>query len=382
MHQYNFDETIDRKGTDSYKWDRAQDLDWLIPMPVADMDFKCAMPIVNALNDIVHHGIYGYSDVPAALAEQIVIEQKKKYNWDIKPEWIVWLPGLVPGLGAFCRAFGEAGQKVLCPTPIYHHFHLSIALANLQIQASPLIIENNRYTLDFDQIEQSINGKTKLFMLCNPQNPGGNVFNINELYKIADLCVKNNLIICSDEIHAEILIDKSVVHIPIASLNPAIEQLSVTLISPSKTYNIAGLGCSAAIIPNIELRKKFERFRSGIIPSPNRFSFQAALVAYRDCTDWKEQMLAYIRQNHYFLLDSIQKLKGVKMLPLEATYLAWLDFREADIANLDEKLVKNGLRLSPGGQFLADGFMRMNFASPKIYVERAVERITKTLLEG
>ena len=239
--------------------------------------------------------------------------------------------------------------------------------------------QNNRWTFDFEALENAITEETKLFMLCNPYNPSGTVFTRDELEKLASICQKHNLIICSDEIHCDLILDENKPHIPIASLSQESENQTITLLAPSKTFNIAGLGCSVAIISNPVLRKKFEDAKNGFFPPLPRHSMVAALSAYRDCEDWRIDLIKYLKVNHDYLYQELNGYKGLKMIPLEATYLAWVDARGTGIDNIQEQILKSGVRVMDGKTFMGEGFFRLNFACPKSVLIEAVERIKSVM---
>ena len=377
--QYNFDEVINRKNTDSFKWDFFNDPEDTIPMPVADMDFRSAEPILEALREVTEHGVFGYSIVPEALRDVLQERLERLYGWKTEKEWQVWIPGLVPAITATCRAIGEIGEGVLTSIPVYHPFHLAPNYVGKKLQTFPMKEVDNRWTFDFEALEGSISPDTKLFMLCNPYNPAGTVFTKEELEQLVEICKKHDIVICSDEIHCDLILDENKKHIPIASLSEAAANMTITLLAPSKTFNIAGLGCSVAVIPNPELRKKFEDAKNGFFPPLTRHSLIAALVAYRDCEDWRLQLVDYLRANHEFLYQELNGYKGLKMLPLEATYLAWIDARETGIADIQEKILNAGVRLMNGNVFMGGGFLRLNFACPKSVLEEAVKRIKSVL---
>jgi cysteine-S-conjugate beta-lyase len=375
-----FDQIINRRNTESFKWDFFEDADNVIPMPVADMDFRCPEPVVEAMRLATEHGVYGYSICPPELVDLVIKQTYEKYNWAIEKEWIIWLPGLVPGITSACKAIGQIGDSIMTAIPVYHPFHQGIGHAEREMITSNLIEENGRYTLNFDEIERSFTPKTKLFLLCNPHNPAGTVFTKLELEKLANLCQKYNVKICSDEIHCELILDKTQKHIPIASLNNWVSDNSITLLSPSKTYNIASMGCSFAVIPNAEIRSKFEKVKAGMVPMLSRHAYLAAMVAYRDCEPWRDELIIYLKRNHDFLLERINKIKGLKMLPLEATYLAWIDCRASPINNMHQLLLDNGVRIIDGSLFKGEGFIRLNFACPFSVLEEAVKRIERAIL--
>jgi cystathionine beta-lyase len=373
--KYNFDEVINRKNTDSFKWDFFQDPEGTIPMPVADMDFRSPEPILEALRDVTEHGVFGYSIVPEELRDILQARLERLYGWKTEKEWQVWIPGLVPAITATCRAIGEIGEAVITSIPVYHPFHLAPGYVGKKLQTFPLIEVENRWTFDFDALEKAITEDTKLFMLCNPYNPAGTVFTKEELEKLAAICQKHNIVICSDEIHCDLILDENKKHIPIASLSQVTEDMTITLLAPSKTFNIAGLGCSVAIIPNPELRQKFNAAKDGFFPPLPRHSMVAAMAAYRDCEDWRLQLIDYLKANHDYMYQELNGYKGLKLLPLEATYLGWIDARETGIENIQERILAAGVRLMNGKTFMGEGFLRLNFACSKSVLEEAVERI-------
>ena len=373
--QYNFDEVINRKNTDSFKWDFFQDPEGTIPMPVADMDFRSPEPILKALREVTEHGVFGYSIVPEELKNVLQERLERLYGWKTEKEWQVWIPGLVPAITATCRAIGEIGDAVLTSIPVYHPFHLAPGYVGKKLQTFPLIEVNNRWTFDFEALENAITEDTKLFMLCNPYNPAGTVFTHEELEKLVEICQRHNLIICADEIHCDLILDINKKHIPIASLSQESENITVTLLAPSKTFNIAGLGCSVAIIPNPELRQKFNAAKDGFFPPLPRHSMVAALAAYKDCEDWRLQLIDYLKANHDYMFQELNGYKGLKMLPLQATYLGWIDARDTGIDDIQERILKSGVRLMNGKIFVGEGFLRLNFACPKSVLEEAVKRI-------
>ena len=377
--QYNFDEVINRKNTDSFKWDFFQDPEGTIPMPVADMDFRSPEPILQALREVTEHGVFGYSVVPEELKNVLQERLDRLYGWKTEKEWQVWIPGLVPAITATCRAIGEIGDGVLTSIPVYHPFHLAPNYVGKELQTFPLMEVDKRWTFDFEALENAIKKNTKLFMLCNPYNPAGTVFTRDELQQLLEICQKHDLVICADEIHCDLILDNNKKHIPIASLSQEAENRTVTLLAPSKTFNIAGLGCSVAIIPNPVLRQKFNAAKDGFFPPLPRHSMVAALASYRDCEDWRLQLIDYLKANHDYMYQELNGYKGLKLLPLEATYLAWIDARETDLDDLQERILAAGVRLMNGKIFMGEGFLRLNFACPKSVLEEAVMRIKKAL---
>jgi cystathionine beta-lyase len=377
---YDFDELIDRRQTDSVKWKRYAGKD-IIPLWVADMDFKAAPPILDALEKVTKEGVIGYWQVPDELVEVTLKRLEEKHNWKVPKEWLVWLPGMVPGLTLTCMCIGNDDDEVITTVPIYGPFMKAPIAARKKLVKVPLKEENNRWTLDFEAIKAAITPRTRIFMLCNPYNPGGTVFTREELQTLVAICVANNMVICADEIHCDLILDETQKHISIATLSPEAEKHTVTLLAPSKTFNIAGLGCSFAVIPDDELRAKYANLRYILEPMVSAYGYQAALAAYRDSEEWHQQLLTYLRKNHEYMLKEMNAFKGFKMLPLEATYLAWIDVREAGIENLAQKLEEAGVGISEGEMFFdGKGFIRLNFGTPMSNLVEAVRRM-KTVLE-
>ena len=262
---YNFDNVVERRGTASAKWDKYKEQD-IIPMWLADMDFPSPPAVIEALHQRVEQGVFGYPTVPDELITVVLSMLLTEYGWEVQPEWLVWLPGLVTGLNLICRAAAVRGEEVLTAVPVYPPFLTAPGLSRRHLTTLPLIREAGRWTLDFDRLASLITPATRLFLLCNPHNPVGTVFTREELASLAGICDKYNLIICSDEIHCGLVLDPDKVHVPIATLDPAIANRTVTLMSPSKTFNLPG--CAFAIIPAEPLRQKFCRAMAGHGPRP------------------------------------------------------------------------------------------------------------------
>lgn len=374
----DFDKKVDRKNTNSYKWDKYPD--GVLPLWVADMDFEVAEPIKLALQKIVDHGVIGYSRTPDELIDVVVERLLKRHNWTIKKEWIVWLPGLVPGINAASKCVSEDNCSVMTSTPVYRPFLDAAKLSNRSLQDIPFIWRNMRWEMDFESMERAVNKETKLYILCNPHNPNGRVFSKEELLQLAEFCVKNEIFICSDEIHCDLILDENKEHVSIASLNPEIENLSITLLAPSKTFNIAGLGCSFAIIPNAELRARFEKEKFGMMPMLSSFAMESALAAYKYGENWLHELIVYLRGNQNYLLEEINKIPGLKMEPLEATYLAWINYEKTGVKNLVEVLEKNGVGVQDASIFGGEGFFRLNFATTRENLKIAIERIRLSLI--
>ncbi len=379
MPAIDFDQPIDRRNTSSTKWERYSD-ETVLPMWVADTDFKAPAEIIEALKARIDHGVFGYTSVPHELNQTVIERMQKLYNWDIEEESIVWLPGLVCALNLACRAVAPDGGVAMAPKPVYPPFVSAPHLSGLQVCQIPLVLKENRWVIDFNELEQLITKETKILLFCNPHNPGGTVYSRSELTELANILVKHNLIICSDEIHCDLLLQKDAEHIPIASINPQIAQQCITLMAPSKTFNIAGLGCSFAIIANKELRQQFNRVRNGIVPSANLLGYTATQAAYNQGERWLDAQLEYFRENHDYLMREINAIPGFKMLPNQATYLAWIDVSGAKLENPALFFERAGVGLSPGRDFGDNNYVRMNFGCTKRLVEEAVKRMRSAIL--
>lgn len=369
-----FDRPIDRQLTSSQKWDKYRDQD-VLPMWVADTDFHSPSPVIEALQERVSHGVFGYTNPPQELIDVVIDRLNRLYDWQIEPDWIVWLPGLVCGLHLACRSVGDSGSSVISPTPVYPPFTSAPELSDRRLIQLPLVQQGERSVIDFDQLEASIESDTRLILFCNPHNPGGTVYRRDELEQLNDICQRHNLILCSDEIHCDLILEPGVQHIPAASLSVEAADRSITLMAPSKTFNIAGLGCSLAIIPDSKLRQRFRRTRRGIVPDVNLLGYTASLAAFRDGDDWNRQQCDYLRSHRDYLLREINAIEGLSLAPFEATYLAWIDVSELQLDNPPAFFEAAGVGLSPGADFGDKNYMRMNFGCTRELLEEAVRRI-------
>jgi len=375
---YSFDNPVDRRQTDSFKWDRYPKE--VLPLWVADMDFPCSVHVQQALQKLVDRNLIGYARVPDALVEVVIQRLAHRHGWEVDPSWLVWLPGMVPGLHASSMALGSKFASILTSTPVYRPFLEAAQRPNRQALEIPFCWKNERWEMDFDALEKAIRPDTRMYMLCNPHNPNGRMFDETELRQLGEFCQKHDLWICSDEIHCDLILDPEKKHVSIATLSPDLANRSITLLAPSKTYNIAGLGCSFAVIPNPEIRKAFQDVIYGILPHPNAFSHQAALAAYRDSQDWLDQVLMYLRANQAYLLDEINAIPGLSMTPLEATYLAWIDYRGLPVNDFTPILEKFGVGVQDAQHFGGKGFFRLNFATQRSVLEEAIKRIKEAVL--
>ncbi|OOV88841.1 MalY/PatB family protein [Oceanospirillum linum] len=381
---FNFDQPVARENTDSDKWRRYQQEAErqgrdIIPMWVADMDFVSPPAVLDALKERVEHGVFGYGKVSAGMTDAFCHWYATQHNWQIDPKWIVWLPGLVGGLHAVARTFGEAGSAVMTHIPVYPPFLKVAERTHKQLQAVPMR-EGPRWSLDLEAMQAQLKSNTRLFMFCNPHNPTGRVFSREELQQLSNFIVKNDLVVCSDEIHCDLVLDKSRRHIPLASLNPEIAARTITLLAPSKTFNIAGLACSAAVIPDHKLRLDFKHSIQGFMPDVNLLGFVAAEAAYRNGAVWREQLVCYLAQNRNRLMRWAEGKQQVDLKFPEATYLAWLDLRATGQEKPAQWLLKEtGVALSEGADFGLPGFARLNFGCSLAQLDRALERLDQIL---
>jgi cystathionine beta-lyase len=376
---FDFDEVVDRRGTSSEKWDKYRDRD-ILPMWVADMDFRSPPAVVEALQRRTAHGVFGYTKAPPELVETVVGMLDRDWGWRVDPQWIIWLPGLVTGLNVACRAVGEEGDEVLTLVPVYPPFLSAPRHSRRGLVRVPLHEESNRWCIDFDRLSAAVTPRTRLFLLCNPHNPVGRVFDRQELQRLADLCLARGIVICADEIHCGLVLDPGKQHLPIATLGPELAQRTITLMAPSKTYNLAGLGCSFAVIPAEDLRRRFLQAKAGIVPMINPYGYLAAHVAYRDCEDWRRSLVAYLRRNRERLAEALLQMPGaLSMAPVEATYLAWIDVRRSGLDEPVRFFEAAGVGLQDGREFDGPGFVRLNFGCPRALLEEGLRRMTAAL---
>ncbi|WP_415882473.1 MalY/PatB family protein [Neptuniibacter sp. QD34_54] len=374
-----FDYQINRKGTASQKWEKYSDSD-ILPMWVADTDFMSPPAVIKALHERIDHGVFGYTNVPVELNELVIERMQNFYDWEVNSNDIVWLPGLVCGLNLACRSLGKSGDTVLTPKPIYPPFMSAPRLSDREVCTLPMQDIDGRKIIDFDALENALTERTRLLLFCNPHNPGGTVYRKEELERLAKIIIQHDLYICSDEIHCDLILEQGLQHTPIASLSPEIAARTITLMAPSKTFNIAGLGCSFAIIGNPELRKKFINTKKGVVPDVNLLGYTAAIAAYQEGEEWNQQQLDYLRANRDYLQKEINQIPGLKLAPIEATYLAWIDVSGAKLTNPAHFFEQAGIGMSPGRDFGDNNYMRLNFGCTRSTLEEAVRRIKRALV--
>ena len=375
---HDFDTPVQRSGSDSVKW--AKYAGDIIPLWVADMDFAAPPAVIAALRSRIEHGVFGYNQPTAGQVEAVVAYLERKFHWRIAPEWIVWLPGLVCGLNVACRAVGAPGDAVFTATPIYPPFLSAPSDSGRRVVSAPLVRDSGGWLWDFPAVDAVLrSSRTKLFLLCHPHNPTGRVWHADELWQIAALAEKHDLVVCSDEIHNGLVLSPQCQHQLFATLSPELAARSITLLAPSKTFNIPGLGCAFAVIPDARLRQDFRQAMHGIVPHVNALGMVATEAALTRCDDWHAALLDYLRGNLRAVERAVAALPGLDMRPVEATYLAWIDAREfaADrgIDNPARWLERHGLGLSDGADFGAPGFVRLNFGTRRALLDEALARL-------
>lgn len=390
--KYDFNQICDRKNTNCFKWDFIQSIfgnDDVIPMWVADMDFPVATPIVEALKRRAEHEFYGYTKASTDVIQSVVDRMWDKYAWKIKSEWIVFTPGVVPALNIAVRMLTHPGDEIILQEPVYYPFFPAVTSSGCQIVNNQLKLINGRYEMDYEDLEHQFHARIgmlpvpnriKAIMLCNPHNPVGRLWSKEELTKLGDIAIKHGVVVISDEIHCELLF-KDHQHTPFASISEEFEQNSIVCMSPSKTFNLAGLEVSSIIIPNKKLRHLFINTRTGILPEPNLFGYTALEAAYRFGDEWLDQLLDYLQGNLDFLLKYFaNRIPKIKVIKPQGTYLIWLDCRDL---GMDDMTLRNFMRdkakvgfddgflFGSGGS----GFQRMNIACPRPILEEALIRI-------
>ncbi len=382
---YSFDDVIDRQSTESVKW-KVFEPD-VLPMWVADMDFRAPDAVIEALRARVEHGVFGYPKEPPELRELLVERLQRLYQWTVKPEEIVLLPGVVVGFDLMAHAFAGPGSGVVLQTPVYHPFFgVAPSIRGVQQESELAQQPDGSYAVDWDAFEASFTEQSRMFLLCNPHNPVGRVFRKDELERMAEISLRHGVTICSDEIHADFVYgDRR--HIPIATLSPEVAQRTVTLMAPSKTFNIAGLECSFAVIQNAAMREQVNAARMGLVHGVNLLGLVAATAAYRGGQAWLDDLLAYLWGNVETIADFVEReMPGVKMRKPEGTYLAWLDCRDAGLTgDLCEFFIKNGrVAFNNGAMFGkgGQGFVRMNFGCPRSILLDGLQRMKTALAKA
>lgn len=394
---YDFEHGLDRHNTGCVKWDQSCTIfgsDDVLPMWVADMDFPVPKPVTEALIKRAQHEAYGYSFAPPSVLEAITERLWRLYNWKVDPEWILFTPGVVPAVHAAVRAFTAPGDEVVLQSPVYYPFWSAVRENGCQVANNPLQWNGSRYVMDLEGLKQiflphasgmtTCPSRAKMIVLCSPHNPVGRVWTRSELEAVGDIALANNAIVVSDEIHCELMLNGSH-HTPFASLSPELEQNSIVCMAPSKTFNLAGLATSFIIVPNPQLRAGLQRRITGAVGSVTPFGYTALEASFREGDDWLTQVLHYIEGNVTYAQLFVQDhMPQVKIMPIEGTYLLWLDFRALGMnahelsVFLREKAkvgLDDGYVFGPGGE----GFARMNIACPRSTVQEGLTRIADAI---
>jgi cysteine-S-conjugate beta-lyase len=381
----SFDAVVERRGTGSFKWDLPPD--GVLPFWVADMDFLSPPAVVRALQERAAHGVFGYTLVGQSLRDAIRDWLRARYGWRIDGEWLVWLPGVVPGLGLMCLAFAEPGEAVMTVTPAYPPFLEAPPARGRRVIAVPAIETLGGWRLPLEAMEAAVTPHTRVLLFCHPHNPLGRVWREDEVAAVVDLCRRHDLVLCSDEIHCDLILDP-LTHVPAAIVEAggtaagaaAVSSTIVTFMSPSKTFNLAGLNFAFAVIPDAALRRRFVAAGRQLLPFPGCFAAVAAEAAYAEAADWLTGLLDYLRANRDTLERFVAaELPGVRMAHVEATYLAWLDVRALGIADPPQACRRAGIALSDGADFGTPGFLRLNFGCPRSLLEEGLRRLRTAL---
>jgi cystathionine beta-lyase len=390
--EFDFDAVIDRRSSPSIKWaSRTKFLtpeEWdadPLPMWVADMDFKSPQPVRDALMDAVQHGIFGYAGGAAkSYVDAVVNWQAKRFGWNVAPEWLLQTPGVVTALKTIIQAFSAVGDTVLIQPPVYAHFHDDPILNGRRLAYAPLVLSDAGYRFDAKIFEAAIRDDTKIFILCSPHNPTGNVWSEAELRTMGEICARRGVLVVADEIHEDLVLDLQKRHVPFASLGDAFAQNSITCTAASKTFNLAGLQAANVVIPNKrhreELRRQLDRNGSGHV---NPLGMVATEAAYTHGAAWLDALLAYVRANREHFADAINRTR-IRALPSDALYLSWLDCRGLGLTAPELRtfmLTKARVWLDHGSKFgvEGEGFMRANLGCPRATVDEAIARITSAI---
>ena len=386
--KYNFGQVVNRKGSNSVKWDNLKEVygtEDILPMWIADMDFKAPDEVIEALQVKLDHGVFGYNVKSDSLYNSIINWVKNRYNWNIKKEWISFTPGVVTALNIAVKEFAKEGEKIVIQPPVYPPFFRVLENNNVEANLNPLIHRGDKFVMDYDSLEKSIDDKTKAIILCNPHNPVGRVWTKEELSKLGEICLKKNIIIISDEIHGD-LTYKDYKTTPMASVSNEIAQNTITFMAPSKTFNIAGLATSIAIIPNEKIREVFERGVEKLeIGKITTFGSTALEAAYTNGGPWLEAVMEYIEDNADYAIEYINKnIPEIKVKKPEGTYLLWLDFKALNktYEEIHNALVNVGkVALNDGSTYgdEGNGFFRINIACARSILEEGLERVNKAV---
>lgn len=375
---FDFDCIMDRRLTGSLKIDKYRGKD-VLPMWVADMDFASPPAVLEALHRRVDHGIFGYTIPYEEVIGETLNYLRARHGVDAAPDWLVWLPGLVPALNVACRAFGSANAGVMIHTPVYPPFLSAPVFSDRRRISVPLLNRDGRWEIDWDGMAAAVTPDTALLILCHPHNPVGRVWSREELQRLVAFCEQHGLVLVSDEIHCDLILDGAP-HVATLTLGEAAARRTIALYSPSKTYNLPGLACAYAVIPDDEVRAAFKRAARGIITEVNAFGYAGCAAAYRHGEPWRRELIDYLRGNRDLVQSFVnERLPGIVMHPMEATYLAWFDVRGLNLDNPVAFFEQAGVGLSNGVDFGAPGWVRFNFGCPRARVAEALERMARAV---
>ncbi len=378
---FDFDAPVDRRGTHSLRWEKYAGRD-VIPLWVADMDFRSPPVVIDALRQRVEHGVFGYTLPPPELSALIVERMQRLHRWAVDPAWIVYLPGVVSGLYLAASRLTGAEEHILTPSPVYYHLFRAAQAAPRAWSDVPMVLEQGRWVWDEDRLAAAVQPDSRMLMLCSPHNPGGTIFSRDELARIAAFAARHDLVLCSDEIHCDLLLDQGKPHVPIASLAPEVSRRTITLMAPSKTFNIAGAGFAFAIVEDAGLRQSFSFDLKKSVHDATLFGYEAALAAYRDGQPWLDALLDYLRGNRDLLEAALARLPGVEMAHLESTFLAWIDCSGLGLADPHAHFLRHGLGLSPGADFGSPHFVRLNIGTQRSVLANALMRLERAVLDA
>ncbi|MEO1992718.1 MAG: PatB family C-S lyase [Pirellulales bacterium] len=364
----------DRKGTGSEKWDRWSGQD-VLPMWVADMDFCTPREILDAIHQRTQHGVFGYTHEPPGFADALANHLQRQHSWNIDPSRVIATPGVVTGLAMTARLLSQPDDEILTFTPVYPPFLSLPGMGNRRCVRIPLIQKETTWDIDWETFKASITPRAKIFWLCHPHNPTGLVFTKENLLRIADICEEHRITVVSDEIWSDLIIDPQCTHIPFASLHHDATKHAITLVAPSKTWNLAGLGCAAAILPSHTRRKQWIASGGGLVPMINPLGYAAAEAAWNYGDAWRQKLLTVLRTHHTMIQSVIHDIAGLSCIPAQATYLSWIDCRPTPVKNPMEACIRAGLGPSDGHDFGAPGFIRLNIACPTARLEDALDRL-------
>ena len=369
--EFGFDTIVDRRQSDSIKWSKYAGRD-ILPLWVADMDFAAPPAVLAALHRRIEHGVLGYGAPTPSLVESTLSYLESNYGWKVEPEWLVWLSGVVTGLNLACRIV-DGG--VITATPVYPPFLSAPRLSGRELSSVPLKLVDGGWRMDLDAMQAALQPDTRLWLLCHPHNPVGRAWSDEELRAFADFCKRNDLIVCSDEIHCDLILDAERRHVPLACLDEEIARRSITLMAPSKTFNIPGLACAFAVIPDAGLRRRFTGAARGIVPDVNVLGFVAAEAAFREGAEWHDALIEVLRRNRDRVETAVAAMPGLRMTHVEATYLAWIDARGLAVDDPVAFFEGAGVGLSNGADFGLSGWVRLNFGCPAATLDEALERM-------